>query len=80
MEVHFLLRSLSNVSVESSSGWKLVLQSTKFLVSQKLLSFVLICKLLLPSVYLCNGGCLIGKHRPLHTINKVAFPAGDCCG
>jgi hypothetical protein len=85
MEAHFLLRSPSNVSVETSTSLKLVFQSTKFLVTQKLLSFILIFKLLQPSVYLCNSRCLIGKHHCLeyellrHTINKGAFPAEDCC-
>ena len=84
MEVHYLLRSLSNVSVETSISLKLVFQSTKFLVPQKLLSLILIFKLLQPSVYSCNGRCLIGKHHCLeytllrHSINKGAFSAGDC--
>jgi len=82
MDVHFLLHSLSNVSVASL---KLVFQSTIFLVPQKLLSFILTFKLLHPSVYVCNRRCLIGKHHCLeyellrYSINKGAFPAGDSC-
>ena len=85
MEVHFLLRSLSNDSVENNVSLKLVFQGTKLLAPQKLLSFILIFKLLQLSVYfLCNGRCLIGKQHCLeykllrHSINKGAFPVGDC--
>ena len=49
------------------------------------MSFIVIFKMLQPSVYLCNGRCLIGKLHCLeyellsYTIKMGAFTAADCC-
>lgn len=47
--------SLSNISVETNTSLKLVYQSTKFLVSQKLLSFIPIL-----SCYCLRCTCVMG--------------------